>query len=479
MFHDGEECYRACESGDPRFDGMFYVAVTSTKIYCRPSCPARTPLRKNCRFYPSAAAAQQLGFRACKRCRPDSVPGSPEWRVRSDLAARAVKLIADGVVDREGVAGLATHLAYSERHLNRLLHEELGAGPLALARAQRAQTARTLIETTRLAFTEIAYAAGFGSIRQFNDTIGEVYASTPTQLRARTSIPGRGVLSVKLAYRAPFDESAIFKFLGSRAIAGVEIGSDDHYERVLRLPNGFGTASVVVHGGALHVSLLLDDVRDVAPAVARTRRLFDLDADPVAIERLLGRDQRLRASLLRNPGLRVPGAVDGFEMAVRAIVGQQVSVAGARTVVSRIVDRCGDAYTSHFSGLRLSFPSAAAVAAADLTNIGMPTARIATVQRIARAVVGGDVVLEPWSDPIATAKMLLAVKGVGPWTASYIAMRALGDPDAFLSTDLGVRKGALALGIEKDLEGHSQQWRPFRSYAMMHCWSALGGISHE
>ena len=474
MFNDGEECYRACESGDPRFDGMFYVAVTSTKIYCRPSCPARTPLRKNCRFYPSAAAAQLNGFRACKRCRPDSVPGSPEWRVRGDVAARAVRLIADGVVDREGVVGLAVRLAYSERHLNRLLHEELGAGALALARAQRAQTARTLIETTALTFTEIAYAAGFGSIRQFNDTIVEVYASTPTQLRVRTGASGRGVLSVRLAFRSPFDALGIFRFLSVRSLPGVEVGSFTNYARILNLANGTGVASVVAGDGALFAALQLDDMRDVSPMVSRLRRLFDLDADPVSIDRVLRGDRAMQASLRRTPGLRVPGAVDGFEMAVRAIVGQQVSVAGARTVTGRIVARCGNPHLSTVEGLTLCFPTAEAVATADLDGIGMPTTRIATVQRVAQAVASGDIVLEPWSDPASTRQSLLALKGVGPWTADYIAMRALGDPDAFLATDLGVRKGAAALGIDADLDQYSQRWRPFRSYALMHCWNALG-----
>jgi AraC family transcriptional regulator of adaptative response / DNA-3-methyladenine glycosylase II len=310
-----------------------------------------------------------------------------------------VRLIADGIVDREGVTGLAGQLGYSERHLNRVLHEELGAGALALARAQRAQTARTLVETTDLTFTEIAYASGFGSIRQFNDTVAEVYASTPTQLRARRSAAGRGVLTVNLAFRSPFDATGVFQFLSQRAVVGVECGTDNEYSRVLRLPNGMGVVTVTLGTNSLVARLELDDVRDVAPAVARLRRLFDLDADPVAIERLLARDEALRPVLRQTQGVRVPGAVDGFEMAVRAIVGQQVSVAGARTVVGRIGARCAAPYASPSEGLTHCFPSASEVADADLAGVGMPTARIATVQRVASAISSGNLVLEPWSEP--------------------------------------------------------------------------------
>ncbi len=473
MHHDGDECYRACESGDPRFDGMFYVAVTSTKIYCRPSCPARTPKREHCRFYPSAAAAQTNGFRACKRCRPDAVPGSPEWRVRSDVVARAMRLIVDGVVDRDGVGGLARRLGYSERQLNRLLVEELGAGPLALARAQRAQTARILIETADLSFTQIAFAAGFGSIRQFNDTMQEVFASSPTELRRRGGPHAAGTLSIRLALREPFDGAHILKFLGTRALAGIEYATASEYARTLRLPNGNGVVTVRLGSGAVHASLALDQLRDIAPAVARLRRLFDLDADPVAIGSVLERDVALRPSVKRWPGIRIPGAVDGFEMVVRAVVGQQVSVAGARTVTGRIVERCGQDVASCVDGLSRLFPTAEAVAVGDLSGIGMPQSRIETVQRVAASIADGTITLDAGSDLMATRASLVAHKGIGPWTADYVAMRALGDPDAFLPTDLGVRKGAAALGIEGDLEARAQRWRPFRSYGLMHCWNAL------
>ncbi len=478
MHHDAELCYRAIASRDARFDGVFYVGVTSTHIYCRPSCPATTPTAKHCRYFPSAAAAQLGGFRACKRCRPDAVPGSPEWQARSDVAARAVRLIADGVVDRDGVGGLALRLAYSERHLTRVLHEQLGAGPLALARAQRAQTARILIETTGLRLADVAFAAGFASIRQFNDTVREVYAATPTELRrgARHAVAAPGAVRVRLACRTPFAGTALLAFLGTRALAGVEAFDGSTYRRTLRLPHGPGVVTASVGDGAVDASLRLHDIQDLAPAVARVRRLFDLDADPVAVASVLRRDPLLRPAVSMQPGLRVPGSVDGTEMAVRAVVGQQVSVAGARTIVGRIVQRCGDALAFDELELTHVFPTAAAIADADLDGIGMPTSRIRTVQAIARAIADEVIVLDGGSDREATRAALLGVAGIGPWTADYLTMRALGDPDAFLPTDLGVRKGAALLGIADDVRAlteRSTRWRPWRSYAVMYLWSTL------
>ncbi len=330
---DPDRCYRASQSRDARFDGWFYVAVRTTGIYCRPSCPAVTPKRSNVEFHRSAAAAQQLGFRACKRCRPDASPGSPEWDVRGDLVGRAMRLIADGLVDREGVAGLSEHLGYSSRHLNRLLTDELGAGPLALARAQRAQTARILIETTELSMTDIAFAAGFGSVRQFNDTVREVFATAPSELRLRTSNRDRtttdsGAVSVRLAVRGPFAGHQLFEHLGARAVPGVELWDGAAYHRALDLPNGHGT--VIAHPAADHVqaTFRLTDWRDLAPAVGRMRRVLDLDADPVAIDDQLGADPELGSLVAATPGLRAAGSVDPYETLVRAIVGQQVSVAG-------------------------------------------------------------------------------------------------------------------------------------------------------
>jgi len=340
---DFERCYRAVDSRDQRFDGWFYTGVTSTGIYCRPSCPAVTPKRPNVRFYPSAAAAQGAGFRACRRCRPDTAPGSPEWDVRADVVGRAMRLIADGVVDRDGVPGLATRLGYTERHLHRMLSAELGAGPLALARAQRAQTARILVETTDLGLAEIAFAAGFGSVRQFNDTIREVYATAPSQLRAgRGRAPvaaGAGTISLRLAYRPPLHSVALLDFLALRALPGVDEVRGDTYHRGLRLPHGPAEVALTPRPGHVAAVLRLADVRDLAPAVARCRRLVDLDADPEAVDSTLAADPALAPLVAADPGVRVPRAVDGFELAVRAIVGQQISVSSAGTVLTRLLAR--------------------------------------------------------------------------------------------------------------------------------------------
>src|SRR3954468_23702409 len=336
---DFERCYRAVDSRDQRFDGWFYTAVTSTGIYCRPSCPALTPKRENVTFFPSAAAAQRAGFRACKRCRPDAAPGSPEWDVRADLVGRAMRLIGDGVVDREGVPGLASRLGYTERHLNRMLTAELGAGPLALARAQRAQTARILIETTDLGLAEIAFAAGFGSVRQFNDTILEVYALPPSALRTprRATATGAGTISLRLAYRAPLHVSSLLSFLALRALPGVEEVTEHRSRRGRPLPHGSATMELRPGHRWVAATLRLQDVRDLAPAVAGCRRLFDLDADPDAVDATLGADPAFAGSIRQEAGVRVPRSVDGFEMAVRAIVGQQISVTSARSTLSRMI----------------------------------------------------------------------------------------------------------------------------------------------
>jgi AraC family transcriptional regulator of adaptative response / DNA-3-methyladenine glycosylase II len=470
---DFERCYRAVDSRDQRFDGWFFTAVTSTGIYCRPSCPAITPKRENVRFYPSAAAAQRGGFRACKRCRPDAAPGSPEWDVRADLVGRAMRLIGDGVVDREGVPGLASRLGYTERHLNRLLTTELGAGPLALARAQRAQTARILIETTGLGLAEIAFASGFGSVRQFNDTIQEVYAQAPGQLRARTAVARSepGTITVRLAYRSPLHVPSLLDFLELRALPGIEERDGNTYRRGLTLPHGTATVALTPADRFVSATLQLSDVRDLAPAVARCRRLFDLDADPDAVDATLGADVALAAAVAREPGVRVPRAVDGFEMAVRAIVGQQVSVAGARTTLVRMVK----AACSADSATLRAFPSAAVVAELPDQAFGMPVARRETIRRLAAAVADGKIDLEPGADRTETVARLEELPGIGAWTAGYVAMRAIGDPDVFLPTDLAARRGAAALGLPstpKALADHAERWRPWRSYALIRLWRA-------
>jgi AraC family transcriptional regulator, regulatory protein of adaptative response / DNA-3-methyladenine glycosylase II len=478
---DHERCYRAVLSRDSRFDGWFVGAVRTTGIYCRPSCPAATPKSGNITFYPTAATAQQNGYRACKRCRPDASPGSPEWNVRGDVIARAMRLVGDGVVDREGVAGLARRLAYSERHLTRLLTEELGAGPLAIARAQRAETARTLIETTDLDFTTIAHAAGFGSVRQFNDTVRDVYAASPTTLRANAgtrggSRAGTGAVELELAVREPFDAPALFGFLATRSIPGIEHWDGSAYHRTLGLPHGHGVTEVwpaTRRNGrtrpVVRVRVRLEDWRDLAPAVRRLRHLLDLDADPVAVDVVLGEDPRFGAVVARSPGRRSPGAVDPFGIVVRAVVGQQISVAGARTVVGRIVASAGEPLRVDGgpSALTHVFPTPDALAGIDPALLPMPATRRRTLVELAGRVADGRVVLGSGADRDELAASLGDVPGVGPWTAGYVLMRGLGDPDVFLPTDLGAKAGLARLGVAVP---HVERWRPWRSYALHHLW---------
>ena len=484
VLKDFEHRYRAVRGRDVRFDGWFYVAVTSTGIYCRPSCPAATPKRSNVRFYPTAAAAQYAGFRACKRCRPDAVPGSPEWDTRADIVARAMRLIADGVVDRDGVAGLARRLSYTERHLHRLLSAEVGAGPLALARARRAHTARLLIETTDLPITEVAFAAGFTSIRQFNDTIREVFAVTPRELRrgrGGRDETVRGEIPLRLPFRTPFDANGMLRFLGTRAVAGVETFDGETYRRTLRLPHGAGVVVLSDGGDHIRCVLRLENLRDLGSAVQRCRSLLDLDADPVAVSDVLGSDPLLGALVRRSLGRRVPGSVDGAELAFRAVLGQQVSVAGARTLAGRLVARCGEPLPETLAAedgepTRL-FPGPHAVAGAALDGLGVPSARRETLRALARAVAGGGILLDPGSEREEVERRLLELRGIGPWTASYVAMRALRDPDAFLPSDLGVRKAICRLGHAGDrgsVASLAERWRPWRAYATQHLWASLG-----
>jgi AraC family transcriptional regulator of adaptative response / DNA-3-methyladenine glycosylase II len=475
---DFERCYRAVTGRDARFDGWFVTGVLTTGIYCRPSCPATTPKRTSVRFYKTAAAAQGDGLRACKRCRPDATPGSPEWNVREDLVARAMRLIADGEIDREGVAGLARRLHLSERHLHRQLVEEVGAGPQALARAQRAQAARVLIETTDMPFTSVAFSSGFASIRQFNDTVRRVFDATPTELRRRRrngDSVAPGAVRLRLAVRAPFHGEGLFEFVGTRAVEGVEEAGGGTYRRALRLPHGPGVAELSAHEGDVSCTLHLADVRDLVAAVQRCRSLLDLDADPVAIDAALRADPRLRPLVDAVPGRRVPGSVDGGELAIRAVLGQQISVAGARTLAARLVRLAGKPLTSPVGGVTHLFPDGEAVAGADLSELGVPATRRRTLQLLGEALARGDVALDPGADRAEAARALLSIPGIGPWTASYVAMRALRDPDAFLPSDLGIVKAMSRLGIApRDIARESERWRPWRSYAAQHLWATLG-----
>jgi AraC family transcriptional regulator, regulatory protein of adaptative response / DNA-3-methyladenine glycosylase II len=480
VIEDFERCYIAVHSRDPRFDGWFCTAVTSTGIYCRPSCPATTPKRGHVRFYPSAAAAQRAGFRACKRCRPNATPGSPQWDSRGDVVARAMRLIADGLVDREGVAALSARVGYSVRQLERLLSAEVGAGPIAIARAQRAQTARVLIETTGLPMADVAFAAGFTSIRQFNDTVRSVFASSPTALRRRVAddIPSAGEASTALVLRLPFRRPLcpdnLFGHLAATAVPGVEEVRGATYRRTLRLAGGPGIIELTPTPEYILCRALLSDLRDLTTTIARCRWLLDLDADPEAVDHHLGSDPALRPLIDKAPGRRVPRSVDGAELAIRTVLGQQVSTRAARTHAARLVVDHGDPVTDPGGGLTHLFPSPTALLHLDAA---LPEARRRTLSALIGSLGRRDLDLGPGGDRTDALAVLEALPGVGPWTAAIIAMRALGDPDAFPSSDLGVKQGAAELGLPPTpaaLTGHAERWRPWRAYAVQYLWSATG-----
>jgi AraC family transcriptional regulator of adaptative response / DNA-3-methyladenine glycosylase II len=477
---------------------VFFTAVRTTGIYCRPSCPAITPKQPNVTFYPTAAAAQQAGYRACKRCRPDASPGSPEWNVRSDVAARAMRLIADGIVDRDGVPGLAARLGYSPRQVGRVLAAEVGAPPLALARAQRARTARVLVETSALAMGDIAFAAGFASIRQFNATMLEVYDTPPSLLRERArrrsggagrggpamdgEIKTPGALCLRLPFRPPIDLARMFAYLAARAVPGVEEVTTTEYRRIISLPNGPGSARLRIAPGEnwVECSLRLADLRDVTAAVQRCRRLLDLDADPLAISAYLGGDPVIGPLARACPGRRAIGAVDGDEIALRAVLGQQVSVAAARRLAGRLTALSGKPLAPADPGgadaLTRAFPDAATVAALDPETLPMPRSRGRALVGLAEALASGSVSLDPGADREEAHARLLALPGIGPWTAGYIGLRALSDPDAFPVGDAGVLRALRRLGRPAgaaSVAEAAQAWRPWSSYAVHHLWATL------
>ena len=532
------ERYRAIDARDARFDGQFFTAVASTGIYCRPSCPARTPKPENVTFFLTSAAAHEAGYRACRRCLPEATPGTPEWNLRSDLAGRAMRLISDGVVDREGVDGLALRLGYTARHLHRLLLAELGAGPLALARARRAQSARALLAGSDLPLAQVAFAAGFGSVRQFNDTIREVFDSRPGELRARArrragttgtgrpasaapaaarpdiDVPAAGQasagpaphaarLDIDLPVRAPYDAPGIFRFLAARAVAGVELAdlSDPNrlrYARTLALPHGPAAIDLTAaqhpkRGWQLTARLELASLADTAPAVARIRRLLDLDADPAAVDAGLTADPVLAPLVARTPGIRVPGAVDPHELVIRALLGRQISVAAATTHLTRLAARAGSPYAASVPGLDRLFPAPAQIlAAVPAPEAGaapdpdrplrLPARAVAAVLSAARALDSGDLAVHVGADAGQLRADLLARPGIGPWTAGYICMRVLGDPDAWLPGDVALLAGARAAGLldgglsgpaaHRALAARAAAWAPWRSYAAMHLWRA-------
>ena len=477
--HSWDACYRAVQGRDRRFDGVFYTAVRTTGIYCRPSCPAITPKPDNVSFYRTAAGAQGAGYRACRRCLPDATPGSPEWDIAADVASRAMRLVADGVVERVGVEGLACSLGYSSRQLVRLLTQEFGAGPLALARSRRAQTARVLIETTKLSFAEIAFAAGFASVRQFNATVREVYAASPTRLRSGAAagdpLPA-GTIRTRIAVREPFAAQEMHLFLELHAVSGIEAVGPDWYERSLRLPHGPGVVRVELGErpvGQVECTFGLTDVRDLAPAMERTRRLLDADCDPLAVDAALGEDPALAPLVRAVPGLRVPGQLDGAEVAIQTVLGQQVSMASARTAAARLVATYGEPLdlSGDHEVTRL-FPTMEALAAVDPLTLPMPRARGRALVALASALAQGTVRLDRSMSREEVRAAMIALPGIGPWTADYVGMRALGDPDAFLPTDIGVRNAAGTLQIA-DVVARSEQWRPWRSYALLRLWSVV------
>ncbi len=466
---DAEALYRVVASRDRRFDGRFVLGVTSTGIYCRPSCPARTPKPENVRYFAVPAAAVAAGFRACRRCRPDRVPARPHILDETGLVERSLSLIGQGVVDEVGVAGLAERLAVSERHLHRLLIMSVGTGALGLAQARRAQAARTLLEQTVLPVTDVAFAAGFGSLRQFNDVMRAEYGASPSELRRQPVTPDRpadgGSLALRLTVTTPWDGHRLLAFLGSRAVEGVEAYDGQRYTRTLAVPTGWAVVELEAKDDALHVQLRASEPAAIGPAMVAVRRLCDLGADIEAIESGLSRMPALRALVRTRPGLRVPGAVGGWEILVRAIVGQQVSVAAARTVLGRIVERAGPAIEGvlpHGPVARI-FPSPNDVLAGDLGALGLTTRRAATLRAAAEAALSKELLLEPGDDLQEARKRLMALPGVGPWTAEYVALRALADPDAWPGTDLVLARAASGIDVD--------QLRPWRAYAALHLWT--------
>ncbi|WP_275040920.1 AlkA N-terminal domain-containing protein [Nocardiopsis halotolerans] len=480
---DDDQRYRAVHSRDARFDGVFYTAVRTTGVYCRPSCPAVTPKRANTRFFPTAAAAQESGFRACKRCRPDLTPGSPEWNLRADVVARAMRLIQDGAVDRGGVGALAATIGYSERQLNRLLSAEVGAGPLALARTERAQTARVLVETTDMPMADVAFASGFSSVRQFNETMRAVFDRSPSEMRAMGRAPNGsepGTITLRLPYREPIDLAAMLRFLGDRAVPGIEEYRGGVYRRTLPLPHGPGVVELSEGAGHVLCRLRLSEPRDLASAVRRCRGLLDLDADPRAVAEALGDDPLLGPLVAAHPGLRSPGHVEPSELAVRAVLGQQVSVRAARTLAGRLVERFGDPLKPGLEapdgGLTHVFPAPDVLADADPAGFSIPAARGRALTELSGAIASGRIDLGPGCDRDEAERRLVELRGIGPWTAGYVRMRGLGDPDVFLHGDLGVRLALEASGRNAApaiAARDARAWSPWRSYASHLLWASL------
>ncbi len=470
---DQRVCDRARRSRDARFDGRFFIGVTSTRVYCRPICPARAPKDEHVRYFPSAAAAEAAGFRPCLRCRPEAAPGTPAWLGTSGLVSRALRLISEGALDDKGVERLADRLGVTGRHLRRLFLQHLGATPLDVALTRRMHFAKKLLDETTLAMGEVAFAAGFGSVRRFNSQMRRTYRRTPTELRrlARQKVAGDPeCYRFRLAYRPPYDWDALLNFLGARATPGVECVEHGRYRRTIQIDgkNGVIEVSHLDSGAALRLEVRFPDPRALLFIVERVRRAFDLGADPTLIGEHLSADPLLRRPLAKHPGIRTPGAWDGFELAVRAILGQQISVRAATTIAGRIASICGSPVAAD-RGLERLFPAPAQLAHAAIERAGVMPARAETIRSLARHVASGTITFGSCIDAEATVSALQDLPGVGLWTAEYIAMRAFGEPDAFPSGDLVLRRAAGGCTARR-LDRRSQAWRPWRAYAVMLLW---------
>ena len=481
---DQEACYRALQTRDARFDGRFFTGVLSTGVYCRPICPVSPPKRENCVFLPCAAAAQEAGFRPCLRCRPEASPGTPAWLGTSATVSRALRLISEGALDGGRVEDLAARLGVGERHLRRLFARHLGASPVSVAQTRRVLFAKKLINETQLPMAQVALASGFASIRRFNDALRKTYRRAPVELRRSSAGRENGAsssdLTLRLPFRPPLEWSALMRFMVVRATPGVEAASPECYRRSVRIDGVQGIVEVRPVPGENHLvaRIALCDATALIQVAERLRRIFDLGADPEEIAAHLRKDRRLRAALKALPGLRIPGAWDGFELAVRAILGQQVSVRAATTLAGRVAEAYGepleiDGVELEAGDLRLLFPRPEALADADLGKLGLPRSRAGAIASLATAVAKGDLVLDSSRGLDQTIRKLARLPGIGEWTAQYIAMRALGEPDAFPAADLGLRR---ALGdasgplTEARLTKAAEAWRPWRAYAAMALW---------
>ncbi|MDE2264639.1 MAG: helix-turn-helix domain-containing protein [Alphaproteobacteria bacterium] len=474
-------CYRALSTRDARFDGRLFVGIRTTGIYCRPICPARPAKSENCRFFPSAAAAQNAGFRPCLRCRPEISPDAAAWRGTSNTVSRALTLIAEGGFDGEdGMVALAARLGVGERQLRRLFDKHLGAPPIAVAQTRRILFAKQLIQDSELPMSAVAEASGFGSVRRFNDAFRKLYNRTPRELRVRKAAAHNSAVVVKLGYRLPYDWDAMLSFLSARAVEGVELVERDCYARTLEIGSSCGSVMVAPGRAHLVATIRFSDVRAMLGIVARLRRLFDLDADVEAIGAHLSGDATLAPLVAKRPGLRTPGCWDGFELAVRAILGQQVSVAAARKLAGKLTALTSPRLSPDVTGnerLKAAFPTAQRVAGADLSAFGMPGARIAALQALARAAVSDPALLDPGGNYEDAVARLLALPGFGPWTAQYWALRALRDSDAFPASDVGLLRAVAQQGkrpTPKALLARAEAWRPWRAYAAQHLWTSDG-----